>query len=99
MLPGGSAEAGSSAGCPDYPEGPPGGWAECVAGDSGGAAPSAHIPARPTLRRSLSQLGTGYAFRQPTRGSRTGTQAAAAGALKRRGRWLSLKKKKKNFIF
>lgn len=68
-------------------------WAECVAGDSGGSAPSAHTPARPALRGSLSQLGTGQAFRQPARGSRTGTQAAAAGALKWRGRWLSLKKK------
>lgn len=40
-------------------------WAECVAGDSGGSAPSAHTPARPALRGSLSQLGTGQAFRQP----------------------------------
>ena len=34
-------------------------WAECVAGDSGGSAPSVHTPARPALRGSLSQLGTG----------------------------------------
>ena len=68
-------------------------WAECVAGDSGSSVPSAHTPARPALHGSLSQLGTGQVFRQPARGSRTGTQVAAAGALKWRGRWLSLKKK------